>query len=186
VFKDFGIDMGDAADLEFLLKARQAGEISQTTFLKEIKRRGLLSEDFNAQTEIDLLDIESAGSATSEDALGIEDQADKEPEHAGRNKVGDYTSEENGHRHVLEEGGMTSTDADESGVAHQHEWTDMGIRSSVDEGHSHVLLTRSAQTKAPPPAIPPPMPGEEEPEEPGKVLPFGKKAPVDDKPVPEV
>ena len=178
VFKDFGIDMADAADLEFLLKARQAGEISQTTFLKEIKRRGLLSEDFNAQTEIDLLDIESAGSATSDDALGIEDQEDKEPEHAGRNKVGDYTSEEDGHRHILEDGGMTSSDADEEGIVHQHEWSDMGIRTSVDEGHSHVLLTRSAQTKAPPPMMPPPDPNAP----PEDAPPFGKKSPMDDKP----
>jgi hypothetical protein len=66
VFKDFGIEQADAADIEILLKAKQAGEISQVTFLKEIKRRGLLSDDFDPQTEIDLLDIDGAGSASME------------------------------------------------------------------------------------------------------------------------
>jgi hypothetical protein len=176
VFKDFGIESADAADLELLLKAKTAGEISQMTFLKELKRRGLLADDFNPQTEIDLLDIESAGSANSieeESANSIEeDEIDPltgeptgEPaEVPGRNRVGDWTSEDDGHRHILEENGVTSTEVDEAGISH--------IRTSVEGGHSHVLLERSAQTKAPAPEIPPPDP-EAEDDEGGDKPPFG-------------
>lgn len=159
VFKDFGIDAADVEDVEILLKAKQGGEISQMTFLKELKRRNLLADDFNPQTEIDLLDLEGAGTATSDEpedeAAMMEAGETPEPEHPGRNKVGDWTSEEDGHRHILEEGGNTSTAADENGVMHSHTWDELGIRSSVDAAHSHILLTRAAQTKAPAPVIPP-------------------------------
>jgi hypothetical protein len=160
VFKDFGIESADAADIEILLKAKQAGEISQVTFLKEVKRRGLLSDDFDPQTEIDLLDIEGAGTASmieEDDIDPLTGEPTGEPKEVpGRNKVGDVTSEEGGHRHTLEENGKMTTEQDEHGVAHTHEWDEMGIRTSVDEGHSHVLLSRAAQTKAPAPEIPPP------------------------------
>lgn len=166
VFKDFGIETADAADLDILLKARQAGEISQTTFLKEIKRRGLLSDDFDAQTEIDLLDIEGAGTASmvEEDEIDpLTGEPTGEPkEIPGRNKEGDVTSEESGHRHTLEANGRMSTETDEHGVSHTHEWNEMAIRTTVDEGHSHVLLSRAAATKAPAPEIPPPGAGDEE------------------------
>ena len=154
VFKDFGIEMADAADIDLLLKAKQAGEISQLTFLKEIKRRGLLAEDFDPQTEIDLLDIESGGKATTDDP--IDPLEEKEPEHKGRNNVGDVTAEVDGHRHTLEENGKMSTEADDEGTRHTHTWDEFAIRSSVDDGHSHTLLGRSAETKSAPPAMSPP------------------------------
>lgn len=169
VFKDFGIEQADAADIDLLLKAKQAGEISQVTFLKEVKRRGLLADDFDPQTEIDLLDIEGAGSASMEEEDEI-DPLTGEPtgetkEIPGRNKVGDVTSEEHGHRHTLEENGVMSTEIDEHGVSHTHTWDEMAIRTSVDEGHSHVLLTRAAQTKGAAPAIPPPGAGGDDDDE---------------------
>jgi hypothetical protein len=169
VFKDFGIESADAADLEMLMKARQAGEISQVTFLKEIKRRGLLADDFDPQTEIDLLDIEGAGSASmiEEDEIDpLTGEPTGEPkEIPGRNKEGDVTSEESGHRHTLEANGAMSTEIDEHGVSHTHEWNEMAIRTSVDEGHSHVLLTRAAATKGAAPAIPPPGAGGDDEED---------------------
>jgi hypothetical protein len=147
-----------------LLKAKQAGEISQLTFLKEIKRRGLLSEDFNPQTEIDLLDIESGGKATTNDPIDpLMEQ--EEPKHKGRNAVGDVTEEVNGHRHTLEENGKMTTEADDEGTRHTHTWDEFAIRTSVDGGHSHTLLGRSAETKSAPPAIPPPVDGEENPDD---------------------
>jgi hypothetical protein len=171
VFKDFGIEQADAADIEILLKAKQAGEISQVTFLKEIKRRGLLSDDFDPQTEIDLLDIEGAGSASMEEEPEIDPLTGEETGEAkevpGRNKVGDVTSEESGHRHTLEENGKMTTEIDEHGVSHTHTWDEMGIRTSVDAGHSHVLLSRAAQTKAPAPDIPPPGAEDDEDDEGG-------------------
>ena len=176
VFKDFGIDMADVGDIDMLLKARQAGEISQVTFLKELKRRSLLADDFDPQTEIDLLDIESAGSATSLEEDDIDPLTGKptgEPKEVpGRNKVGDMTSEIDGHRHVLEEGGKTSKEQDDEGMSHAHTWDELAIQTSVDEGHSHVLLERSASTKAPAPVIPEPQPGDSEDDD--KAPLFGK------------
>ena len=180
VFKDFGIEMADAADIEVLLKAKQAGEISQLTFLKEIKRRGLLAEDFNPQTEIDLLDIESGGKATTDEP--IDPLEEQEPAHKGRNAVGDVTAEEDGHRHTLEENGKMSSEQDSEGTTHTHTWDEFAIRSSVDDGHSHVLLGRSAETKSAAPVIPPPIPGEDDKDGPippdkdgNKPPPFAKK-----------
>ena len=171
VFKDFGIETADAADIEILLKAKQAGEISQVTFLKEVKRRGLLSDDFNPQTEIDLLDIEGSGSASIIEEDDIDpltgDPTGETKEVPGRNAVGDVTSEEAGHRHTLEENGKMSTEIDEHGHSHTHTWDEFAVRTSVDEGHSHVLLTRAAQTKAPAPVIPPPGAGDDEDEDEG-------------------
>jgi hypothetical protein len=161
VFKDFGVEMADAADIEVLLKAKQAGEISQLTFLKEIKRRGLLAEDFDPQTEIDLLDIESGGKATTDDP--IDPLEEEEPAHKGRNAVGDVTAEVDNHRHTLEENGKMSSEQDSEGKAHTHTWDEFAIRTSVDAGHSHTLLGRSAETKAAAPVIPPPEIGGDEP-----------------------
>lgn len=163
VFKDFGIEAEDLQDIELLLRARAQGDLSQMTFFKELKRRGLLSDDFSIQDEIDLLDIESGGSAHEEPATG----ADLEEglaqgtaqidEAASRNQEGDQTGATDGHRHTLQANGVTDTVIDEDGVAHSHEWDEMGIRTSVEEGHSHTLLTRAAKAgdeqtvEAPPP-----------------------------------
>jgi len=59
VFKDFGIIMSDATDIAALQAARANGDISRETFWTELKRRGLLSDDFDPEDEIDLLDAES-------------------------------------------------------------------------------------------------------------------------------
>lgn len=182
VFKDFGIEMADAADIEILLKAKQAGEISQLTFLKEIKRRGLLAEDFDPQTEIDLLDIESGGKATTDDPIDPLMETE-DPKHKGRNAVGDVTAEVDGHRHTLEENGKMTSEQDSEGNTHTHTWDEFAIRTSVDGGHSHTLLGRSAETKSAPPAIPPPG-GEDDdddgspipgPDDGNKPKPFAKK-----------
>lgn len=52
---DFGLSMQDSADVEALYKARLAGEITRKTYLEELKRRGLLSDDFDIDKEIELL-----------------------------------------------------------------------------------------------------------------------------------
>jgi len=51
VNKDFGISMRDAADLTTLLAAVNARQISQVTFLKELKRRGVLMDDVDPEEE---------------------------------------------------------------------------------------------------------------------------------------
>ena len=58
VFTDFSMVTGDAAQAEFLLKCRTSRELSQPTFLREIKRRGILSDDLDVDDEIDLISTE--------------------------------------------------------------------------------------------------------------------------------
>ncbi len=50
--QDFGMSLKGSSDLQTLLQARLAGEISQRSFLGEIKRRGLLSDSLDIEAEI--------------------------------------------------------------------------------------------------------------------------------------
>jgi len=45
-------------EIQQLIVARQAGEISRPTFYRECQRRGFLSDDFDAIEEAELLDAE--------------------------------------------------------------------------------------------------------------------------------
>jgi len=53
--KDFGISEADMQAINTLLLARQSREISRETFWAELKRRNVLSEDFDAKEEEDRL-----------------------------------------------------------------------------------------------------------------------------------
>lgn len=55
---DFGITLRDAADVQGLIQARIAGEISRQTFWAELKRRNILSEDFDETKELELVEKE--------------------------------------------------------------------------------------------------------------------------------
>lgn len=68
IFNDFGLSLKASADIESLIKIRQAGEVSRPTFLSEIKRRGLLSETVDVQTEVSA--IEAEGPALAEMGMG--------------------------------------------------------------------------------------------------------------------
>lgn len=57
VFKNFGLSMKDKSELDTLLKARVAGEISRETWLTEIQRRGL-TDEFDVEEEMNRLNIE--------------------------------------------------------------------------------------------------------------------------------
>jgi hypothetical protein len=57
---DFGLHMRDGSEANILLKMRQNRSISIDTFHREMKRRGLLSPDFNSASDIKLLDDEKA------------------------------------------------------------------------------------------------------------------------------
>jgi len=48
---DFGITLRDAADVQGLIQARIAGEISRETFWRELKRRNILADDFDEKAE---------------------------------------------------------------------------------------------------------------------------------------
>lgn len=59
IFRDFGVSTKDFQEANILLQARQALQISQETFLSELKRRGILSEDLDVQDEILLVGDET-------------------------------------------------------------------------------------------------------------------------------
>ncbi len=52
IFNEFSIAIKSTADIEQLLKARLAGEITSKTFLKELKRRALLADSVNIEDEV--------------------------------------------------------------------------------------------------------------------------------------
>lgn len=58
---DFGISLQGSQEVQALLNARMAGEISRTTFWAELKRRGLLMDDFDAELEAEALSSEAPG-----------------------------------------------------------------------------------------------------------------------------
>jgi hypothetical protein len=135
VFKDFGIAIGSEKDLELLRKDRDANDLSLTTYWKEQKRRGLLSDDFNAEQEIDLLDLEGEGGG----GKGIETD-----DEAAFNRVGDTTESSNGHTHVLEDNGWTNSTEGSGGNPHRHRWSAEGTETSEADGHVHGLTRRKA------------------------------------------
>lgn len=58
IFNDFGVVLRSKDDLDFLLKARQTREISQQTFLGEIRRRGTISEGVDIKEEMERIKTE--------------------------------------------------------------------------------------------------------------------------------
>jgi len=64
IFNDFGISLDDTREVEALLKARVAGEITQQTLLNELKRRGVLSDSLDVEDEVE--------ATTEEDARGLD------------------------------------------------------------------------------------------------------------------
>lgn len=67
---DYGITLRDSADVQALIQARLGGEISDETFWAELKRRNILSEDFDAVAEKARLEEER-----EEDLERMEDEA---------------------------------------------------------------------------------------------------------------
>jgi len=55
---DFGLQLRDGSESNILLKMRQNKSISINTFHKEMKRRGILSPDFDSENDIKLLEQE--------------------------------------------------------------------------------------------------------------------------------
>lgn len=68
VSTDFGLHLRDGSESNILLKMRQNKSISIETFHREMKRRGLLSADFNSYTDINLLKTEAEELALQEQA----------------------------------------------------------------------------------------------------------------------
>ena len=70
VFNDFALWLRATEDIANLIVIRQARELSRLTFLREVKRRGILSETVDVETEIG--DIEAEGPALGMVGVGTE------------------------------------------------------------------------------------------------------------------
>ena len=58
IFNDFSVSSQASKDLDTLLKARVAGEIDRVTFLRELRRRGVLAEEEEVSEIVDRLEAE--------------------------------------------------------------------------------------------------------------------------------
>ncbi|WP_163998668.1 DUF4055 domain-containing protein [Pyxidicoccus caerfyrddinensis] len=83
VHTDFGLSEGDAQGLDVLFKARAAREISRQAFLTELKRRGVLAPDFNAEVDADLLQAEGPALGTLRPAPAPGTSAGQQPSPGG-------------------------------------------------------------------------------------------------------
>ena len=135
LFKDFSLTQRDSEDIKELGNIRARMDLSQKTYWEELKRRNLLSDDFDAETEIDLLDLEYPGGTNP----GI-----TEAELEQGNAVGDVTAEAEGHTHVLQGGGFTNIVN-----GHRHTWEPTGDLTGQDDGHAHVLGENRPPAPAP-------------------------------------
>ena len=124
LFKDFSITMRDGDDIKALDVARSRGDLSQLTYWDELKRRNLLSDDFDPEVEVDLLDLEyqdNQPGLTGEEA----DAA---------NHIGDETGPADDHTHILQANGWTN-----SVDGHRHKWEPNSPETSEGPGHEHAL-----------------------------------------------
>lgn len=58
IFSDLGLSVRATDDINALIQSRRAGEISRETFLREVKRRGLLDESVDIEHEIEAINAE--------------------------------------------------------------------------------------------------------------------------------
>lgn len=58
IFNEFGISTRAAAEIEHLLRARLAKQITHARYLKEVQRRSVLGDDMNVEEEIDAVNNE--------------------------------------------------------------------------------------------------------------------------------
>jgi len=77
VFNDFGISLSATEDVRALMDMRVAGLITQQTFLEEVKRRGVLADEVDIESEMENLE-----SAISEALDLLPPQPLREPEPA--------------------------------------------------------------------------------------------------------
>lgn len=67
IFSDFSLSMKSAQDIAALVQARLAGEISRETFLREMRRRGVLEDSLIIEDEMNRIDTEMAGLTDADD-----------------------------------------------------------------------------------------------------------------------
>lgn len=74
ISKAFSLPLGDSDDITQLINMRMNGEISQQTFWQELKRRSFLPDDFDPQTEQELIEGETRAQAQLQDELTPPDE----------------------------------------------------------------------------------------------------------------
>jgi hypothetical protein len=78
--KDFNLGMWDVSAIKDLLSMRGTGDLSQSTLWFEMKRIGILSEDFDEEAEEALLELEKEANMEREaDMLRTASQIDEDP-----------------------------------------------------------------------------------------------------------
>jgi len=84
IFNDFGIGLRSSEEVEALIKARKNKEISRETFLKELKRRGLLSDSVDVAAEMERVEDEGpeladlGGPFPGDKEAGFEEEGEEE------------------------------------------------------------------------------------------------------------
>lgn len=71
IFSEFASTLAGASDMGVVGSARQAGDLSLRTYLSELKRRGILSDDVDIEDEMELLLEESAAALEKARAFGL-------------------------------------------------------------------------------------------------------------------
>ena len=79
IFSDFGVILRSKDDLDWLLKARQTGDIDQQTFLEEVRRRGAISEE----ADIDVIMERLAEEREDDVDMNFEDDDDNPDDDRG-------------------------------------------------------------------------------------------------------
>lgn len=70
IFKNFGMSLKDKAEIDLLLKARVAGEMSRETWLSELSRRGVL-EDLDIEEELNRLSLDDERNKVDPEPAGV-------------------------------------------------------------------------------------------------------------------
>lgn len=76
IFKDFGLSSQDSSAVSSLLAMRANGDLSRVGLITELKRRGLLADSFDANADLDLLDLE--GPSLDERQMNLDEHATEE------------------------------------------------------------------------------------------------------------
>jgi hypothetical protein len=86
--KDFNLGMWDVSAIKDLLAMRVSGDLSQSTLWFEMKRIGILSEDFDEEAEEALLELEKEANMENEAKML------REMEQIGADPFGEGNSED--------------------------------------------------------------------------------------------
>tara|TARA_R100000458_G_C8278525_1_gene254884 strand:+ start:4473 stop:5951 length:1479 start_codon:yes stop_codon:yes gene_type:complete len=76
IFNDFGVSMSATEDVKSLMDMYSNGTISHETFIKEVKRRGILSDEVDASLEMELIG-EAESQAMNELSLSNQEEEDE-------------------------------------------------------------------------------------------------------------